>query len=99
MWHGSVLLYRYEPRILEFLEEGRSLNFSKLGAKNLVVKGRGGEGVEWIRYKRKFVMKITFTDNIEWSSKYLWKIISVDVKANKNNKKIKDLLALSYKFL
>ena len=44
MWHGSVLLYRYEPRILEFLEEGRSLNFSKLGAKNLVVKG-GGEGL------------------------------------------------------
>ena len=41
MWHGSVLLYRYESRILEILEEGRGLNFSKLGAKNLVVKGRG----------------------------------------------------------
>ena len=44
MWHGSVLLYRYESRILEFLEEGRSLNFSKLGAKNLVVKRAGGAG-------------------------------------------------------
>ena len=32
---------------------------------------------------------------IEWSSKNLWKMISVDVKGNKNNKKIKDLVALS----
>ena len=30
---------------------------------------------------------IFLTDNIEWSSKHLWKMISTDVKANKNNKK------------
>ena len=35
---------------------------------------------------------------IEWTFENLWKIISADVKANKNNKKIKDL-ALSYKIL
>ena len=31
--------------------------------------------------------KIFFTDNIEGSSKNLWKMISDDVKANKNSKK------------
>ena len=34
--------------------------------------------------KKKFVTKIFFTDNIEWSSK---NNRSADVKANKNNKK------------
>ena len=28
-----------------------------------------------------------FSDNVEWSSKNLWKMVSVDVKTNKNNKK------------
>ena len=36
--------------------------------------------------KGKLVPKIFFSDNVEWSSKNLWKI-SADVKANKNNKK------------
>ena len=31
--------------------------------------------------------KSFFTDNDEWGSKKLWKMISTDVKANKNNKK------------
>ena len=34
-------------------------------------------------------MKIFFPDNVEWSSKNLWKIIPADVKANKNNHKQK----------
>ena len=33
--------------------------------------------------------KIFFSDIVEWSSKTLWKMISADVKANKNNKKYK----------
>ena len=33
--------------------------------------------VEWICYKRKFVTKIFFTGNIEWSSKNLWKMIGI----------------------
>ena len=37
--------------------------------------------------KVKFVTEIFFSDNIEWSSKNLWKIISADVKANKNKRK------------
>ena len=38
--------------------------------------------------KGKFKTKIFFSDNaVEWSSKNLWKMISADVKANKNNKK------------
>ena len=31
--------------------------------------------------------KIFFSDNVEESSKNLWKIISADVKVNKNKKK------------
>ena len=56
----------------------------------------------WIREtvkKGKFVTKIFFSDNVEWSSKNLWKMIFADVKANKNNTKIKDLVVASYKFL
>ena len=33
------------------------------------------------------LIKKLFSDNVEWSSKNLWKMISADVKANKNNKK------------
>ena len=43
----------------------------------------------------KFVTKIFFSDNVEWSSKNLWKMVSAGVKANKNNKEIKDLVAAS----
>ena len=32
--------------------------------------------------KGKFVTKIFFSDNVEWSSKMLWKMMSADVKAN-----------------
>ena len=35
----------------------------------------------------KFVTKIFFSDNNELSSENLWKMISADVKADKNNKK------------
>ena len=41
-----------------------------------------GESVK----KGKFVMKIFFSDIVEWSSKNLWKMTPADVKANKNNK-------------
>ena len=41
----------------------------------------------WVNpLKEKFVTKIFFSD-VEWSSENLWKMISADVKANKNNKK------------
>ena len=49
----------------------------------VVVEGGLSEPVE----KGKLVPKIFFSDNVEWSSKNLWKMISADVKANKNNKK------------
>ena len=35
----------------------------------------------------KFVTNIFLSDNAEWSFKNLWKMISVNGKANKNNKK------------
>ena len=47
--------------------------------------GRGG-GLRKSVKKGKFVTKI-FLSDVEWSSKNLWKMISADVKANKNNKK------------
>ena len=48
-----------------------------------------GEGVRESIKKGKFVTKISFSDNVEWSSKNLWKMISADAKANKNNNKQK----------
>ena len=37
--------------------------------------------------KEKLMTKIFFSDNVKWSSKNLWKMISADIKANKANKK------------
>ena len=51
----------------------------------LAVKGVGG--LSGSIEKGKFATKIFYPDNIEWSSKNLWKMMSTDVKANKNNKK------------
>ena len=36
--------------------------------------------------KGKYGTKIFLSDNAEWSLKSLWKMISVNVKVNKNNK-------------
>ena len=43
--------------------------------------GGGGDLSESIK-KGKFVTKTFFSDNVEWSSKNLWKMISAHVKAN-----------------
>ena len=61
----------------------------------MAVKGGGGlsESVK----KRKFVTKVFCTDNIEWSSKNLWKVVFDDVKAKVQE--IKDLVTVSYKYL
>ena len=37
--------------------------------------------------KWKFETKNIFSDNVEWRSENLWRMIPADVKANKNNKK------------
>ena len=48
--------------------------------------GWGGGG--WVnQLKKENFWQIFFSVNVEWSSKKLWKMISADVKANKNNKK------------
>ena len=45
-------------------------------------------------------MEIFFlgNDNVEWSSKNLWKMMSANVKANIKQQEIKDLVAVSYIF-
>ena len=48
--------------------------------------------------KGKFMTRISFSDNVELSSKNLWKMISADVKAN-IKQEIKDLVGVSCKFL
>ena len=47
----------------------------------------GGGG--WVNpLKKKNLWRKSFiSDNVEWSSKNVWKMISADVKVNKNNKK------------
>ena len=32
-----------------------------------------------------FMLKIVFSDNVEWSSKNLWKMMSADVKISKSS--------------
>ena len=49
--------------------------------------GGGWGGVSESVKKWKFVTESLFSDNVEWSSKNLWKMISTDVKAKQNNKK------------
>ena len=62
----------------------------------LVVKGAGGlsEAV-----KKKICDKNLFSNNIEWNSKNLGKIISADAKANIKQQEIKELVVASYTFL
>ena len=48
---------------------------------------RGWGGLSDSVKKGTFVSRIFLSDNAEWSFKNLWKMISVNVKANKNNKK------------
>ena len=44
-------------------------------------------------------MKIFFLDNVEWSSKNLWNMMSANVKANIiKQQEIEDLVAVSYIF-
>ena len=49
-----------------------------------------GEGLRESVKKGKIYDKILFfPDNVEWSSKSLWKMISADIKAKDNIKKYK----------
>ena len=50
------------------------------------LRGWGGGGLSESVKKGKFLTKISFSVNVEWSSKKLWKMILADVKANKNKK-------------
>ena len=43
-------------------------------------------------------MKIFFSDNVEWSSKNVWKMMPADVKANIKQEEIRDLVTISYNF-
>ena len=49
--------------------------------------------------KWKIVTKIFFSDNVERSSKNLWKMMSADVKANIKQQEIKDLVAVNLTFV
>ena len=66
----------------------------------MCVWGGGGDGGlrESVK-KGKFVMKIFFSDNVVWSSKNEWKMISADIKSNVKHQEIKDLVAASHKLL
>ena len=49
------------------------------------------------------MMKVFFSDNVEWSSESLWKMVSADVKTNKtnnnNNNNKRSSYCTHYKFL
>ena len=48
--------------------------------------------------KRKSCDKNLFSDNVEWSSENVWKMMPADVKANIKQQEIRDLVAVSYNF-
>ena len=65
------------------------INITFIGVKEVGMKGGGGGGrlSESVEKGKLLMTKIFFSDNVEWSSKNLSKMISADVKANKNNNK------------
>ena len=56
--------------------------------------GVGGFGIYPIKKENIF-----FSDNVEWSSKKLWKMISPEKKADVKQQQIKELVAVSCNFL
>ena len=62
--------------------------------------GGWGDGI-WVNpLKKENSRQISFfSDNVVWSSKNYWKMISADVKSNIKEQKIKDLVTASDKFL
>ena len=51
----------------------------------------------WVNsLKKENLRRKSFSDNIEWSSKKLWKIISTDIKTDVKQE-MKELVAVSYK--
>ena len=49
--------------------------------------------------KKENLVQKDFSDNFEWSYKKLWKIISGAAWAYTKQQEIKELVAVSYKFL
>ena len=47
--------------------------------------------------KKENLQQKSFSDNVEWSSKKLYKMISADIKADVKQE-IKELVAVSYNF-
>ena len=61
-----------------------------MAVKGLVVGGGGvavGDWVNPLKNENLWQKSFFFSDNVERSSKNMWKMIFDDVKANKNNKK------------
>ena len=51
--------------------------------------------VIWVNpLKKKICEKDIFSDNVEWSSKNLWKMICAGVKANNKQQEIQDLVTV-----
>ena len=55
--------------------------------------GGGGGGGSVDPLKKGNLWQIFLEDNVEWSSKNLWKMMSADVKASIKQQEIKDLVA------
>ena len=51
---------------------------TQISAKGALREGKLSESIK----RWKLAMEILFLDNVEWSSKNLWKMMSADVKAN-----------------
>ena len=55
-------------------------------------------GFEWIRWKRKIREENLFSDNVEWSSKWMWKIIPANGIVNVEQQEAKERVVTFYIF-
>ena len=59
---------------------------------------RGSSVWSWMNpLKKENLRRKSFSDNVEWSSKKLWKMISTDIKTDVKQE-IKELVAVSFNF-
>ena len=53
---------------------------------------------EWICWKRKIREENLLSDNVEWSSKWMWKIIPANVIVNVEQQETKELVVTFFTY-
>ena len=73
--------------MLRFRKNYENTEKKKISHTYMILAVKAVKGLSEFVKKWKFLTKIFFSDNFEWSSKNLWKMISADVIYNICNNK------------